>query len=61
MPFYCVAANCTNKASLKDGISMHTIPYNDERPEAKRRRKSMGRFYTRKAFVRTVEDFDCML
>jgi hypothetical protein len=40
MPFYCVAANCKNKASLKDGISLHTIPYfNDERAEAKRRRK----------------------
>ena len=40
MPFYCVAANCTNKACLEDGISLHTIPYfNDERAEAKRRRK----------------------
>ena len=36
----CVAANCTNKASLSNGISLHTIPYyNDEQPEAKRRRK----------------------
>ena len=36
----CVAANCTNKASLREGISLHTIPYfNDDRPEAKRRRK----------------------
>ena len=35
----CVAANCTNKASLSNGISLHTIPYyNDERPEAKRRK-----------------------
>ena len=40
MPFYCVAANCTNKACLKDGISLHNIPYfNDKRAEAKRRRK----------------------
>ena len=40
MVFSCVAANCTMKASLKDGISLHTIPYfGDERPEAKRRRK----------------------
>jgi hypothetical protein len=40
MPFYCVAANCTNKACLKDGISLHNIPYfNDEHAEAKRRRK----------------------
>ena len=40
MVFSCVAANCTNKANLKDGISLHTIPYfGDERPEAKKRRK----------------------
>ena len=40
MPFYCVAANCTNKACLKDAISLHNIPYlNDEHAEAKRRRK----------------------
>ena len=40
MVFSCVAGNCTMKASLKDGISLHTIPYfGDERPEAKRRRK----------------------
>jgi hypothetical protein len=40
MPFYSVAANCTNKACLKDGISLHNIPYfNDKRAEAKRRRK----------------------
>ena len=40
MPFYCVAANCTNKSCLKDGISLHNIPYfNDEHAEAKRRRK----------------------
>ena len=40
MPFCCVAANCTNKACLKDGISLHNIPYfNDEHTEAKRRRK----------------------
>ena len=40
MPSYCVAANCKNKASLKDGISLHTIPFfNDERAECKKRRK----------------------
>ena len=33
----CVAANCTNKASLSNGISLQTITYyNDERSEAKR-------------------------
>ena len=40
MVFSCFAANCMMKASLKDGISLHTIPYfGDKRPEAKRRRK----------------------
>jgi hypothetical protein len=35
----CVA-NCTNKSCLSSGISLHTTPfYNDDRPEAKRRRK----------------------
>ena len=35
MPFYCVAANCTNKACLKDGINLHNIPYfNDEHAES---------------------------
>lgn len=36
----CVAANCTSKPSVSAGISLHVIPYfNDDRPEAKRRRK----------------------
>ena len=40
MPFYCAVANCKHKASLKGGISLHTIAYfNDERPEAKQWRK----------------------
>lgn len=26
MVFSCIAANCTNKTSLKDGISLHTLP-----------------------------------
>jgi hypothetical protein len=35
MPFYCVAANCTIKACLKDGISLHNIPhFNDEHMES---------------------------
>jgi hypothetical protein len=49
MPFYCVAANCKNKSSLKDGISLHVIPYfNDERPETKRRRKRWVDFVSAK-------------
>ena len=53
MPFYCVAANCKNKASLMDGISLHTIPfYNDERPDAKRQRKIWVDFIsTKRLFV----------
>ena len=40
MVFSRVAANCTNKSSLKDGISLYTIPYfNVRQTEAKRRRK----------------------
>ena len=59
VPFYCVAANCTNKASLNDGISLDTIPYfNDERAEAKRRRKVWVDFISaeRLFVVCTVED-----
>ena len=49
MPFYCVAANCKSKSSLKDGISLHNIPYyNDERPESKRRRKIWVNFISAK-------------
>ena len=36
----CVAANCTHKWCLSRDISLHKIPYfNDDRPEAKRKRK----------------------
>jgi hypothetical protein len=56
MPFYCVAANCTNKDNkvcLKDGISLHNIPYfNDKHAEAKRRRKVWVDFvYAKRLFV----------
>ncbi len=57
MVFSCVPANCTNKASLKDGISMHTIPYfNDDRPEAKKRRKISIDFVKAKR-VFTIDSF----
>ena len=47
----CVAANCTNKSSLSLGISLHTIPFfNDDRPEAKRRRKIWVNFVKAKRF-----------
>ena len=40
MPDRCVVFGCNNSASLEKGISVHRIPFwNDDRPEAKRRRK----------------------
>ena len=40
MPKYCVVTHCKSESNLKEGISLHTIPFfNDDRPEAKKRRK----------------------
>ena len=40
MPKRCVAASCSNERNLKEGISLHKLPfYGDDRPEAKKRRK----------------------
>ena len=40
MPKRCVAAGCSNMSNLKEGISLHKLPfYDDDRPEAKKRRK----------------------
>ena len=40
MPARCQAANCSNLPDKERGITLHPIPfYNDERLEAKRRRK----------------------
>ena len=40
MPDRCVVFGCSNVANTEKGISLHRIPFwNDERPEAKRRRK----------------------
>ena len=40
MPARCQAANCGNLPDKEEGITLHPIPfYNDERVEAKRRRK----------------------
>jgi hypothetical protein len=57
MPFYCVAANCTNKACLKDGI-FHTSMTNTRKLKDE---EKYGWFCMRKAFVFAVKDFDCML
>ena len=57
----CVAANCSNKSSLSLGISLHTIPFfNDDRPEAKRRRKIWVDFVKAKRCLWTFEGFDAM-
>lgn len=40
MPKYCVVTQCKSESNLKEGISLHTIPFfNDDRPEAKKRCK----------------------
>ena len=40
MPTRCVAAGCGNVKNIKEGISIHIIPFHgDERAEATRRRK----------------------
>ena len=49
MPERCVVAGCSNIRDVKNGISLHRIPFfNDERPEAKRRRRQWIEFVTRK-------------
>ena len=48
MPDYCVVFGCSNEASRAKGITLFKIPYlNDERPEAKRRRKLWINFVMR--------------
>ena len=43
-PKRCVSAGCTNVTNLKEGISLLKLPfYDDDRPEAKRRKKKMLR------------------
>lgn len=40
MPKYCIIPLCKSFSNLKEGISLHTIPYfEDSRPEAQRRRQ----------------------
>ena len=49
MPHRCVVYGCSNIASQNEGISLHNIPYaNDDRPEAKKRRKRWVDFVKRK-------------
>lgn len=40
MPNKCVVGGCSNVPNVQNGIALHNIPYfNDERSEAKKRRK----------------------
>ena len=49
MPERCVVGGCSNMKDLDNGISLHRIPFfNDERTEAKRRRKTWVEFVHRK-------------
>ena len=50
MPTRCVAAGCSNQKDGTKGVSLHVIPFfEDERPEAKRRRKKWVDFVKQKS------------
>ena len=50
MPERCVVAGCSNITDIKNGVSLHRLPFfNDERPEAKRRRRKWIEFVNRKS------------
>ncbi|XP_046858296.1 THAP domain-containing protein 5-like isoform X1 [Xenia sp. Carnegie-2017] len=62
MPDRCVVFGCSNVASSEKGISLHRIPFfNDERSEAKRRRKRWVNFVkaTRDKLVPTKNSAVC--
>ncbi|XP_046862252.1 THAP domain-containing protein 1-like [Xenia sp. Carnegie-2017] len=62
MPDRCVVFGCSNVASSEKGISLHRIPFfNDERSEAKRRRKRWVNFVkaTRDKWVPTKNSAVC--
>lgn len=45
MPTRCAAGGCNSFPDLKEGIALHTIPfYNDDRREARKRRKKWVNF-----------------
>ena len=49
MPERCVVGGCSNVKDINNGISLHRIPFfEDERTEAKRRRKKWIEFVSRK-------------
>ena len=49
MPARCVAAGCSAFADVTKGLILHAIPFfNDERPEAKKRREKWVDFVEQK-------------
>ena len=45
MPDRCIAAGCDNINDIPNGVVVHKFPFlNDDRPEAKKRRKQWTRF-----------------
>lgn len=45
MPERCVVYGCSNTRNVREGISLHAIPFSgDERTEAKKKKKKVGGF-----------------
>ena len=62
MPDRCVVYGCSRENSLESGISLHKIPFlNDDRPEAKKRRKKWTDFVSikRKEWTATKHSVVC--
>ena len=61
MPDRCVVFGCSNLANTQKGISLHRIPFwDDERPEAKRRRKIWVNFVATKRAKWTPSKFSAI-
>jgi hypothetical protein len=61
MPDRCVVFGCSNEANAEKGISLHRIPFwNDERPEAKRRRNIWVNFVATKRAKWTPSKFSAV-
>lgn len=49
MPNRCVAGGCSSRSNLEKGLVLHAFPYfNDDRPEAKKRRRKWASFVCQK-------------
>ena len=61
MPDRCVVFGCSNRANAEKAISLYRIPlWNDERPEAKRRRKIWVNFVATKRAKWTPSKFSAI-